>query len=229
MKINKASDIASDFDGDFLKAAFSSFPSIETITILRELVGGKTKAPILLVDIVATKPADKAHDADTLSGQFILKIDHRAKGWPDEPVEAERHQKATVWDKSGLFAKNHIPKLRHSFEADSKLLMLYDIAGLSQLRLSGYQHLGVGAHAACCGLVSTSLLTELNAEYRVEPAVSARQSLEDWLGYRLNAIQGKRLYDFAKAQTLDKPAFANSGRVYLNPLWVCNYDAVAKD
>jgi hypothetical protein len=230
MKINKAPDIADEIDEDFIKTAFSPYPNVETITILRELVGGKTKAAVLLVDIVAIKGAsDKARSGDTPSGQFILKIDFRAKNWPDEPVEAERHQKATEWDKSGVFAKSHIPNLRHHYEADGKLLMLYDIAGLSQLRLSGYQHLGVGVHAACCGLVSTSLLTELNRAYKVESAVSARKSLEDWLGYRLDPVQGKRLFDFVATQTLDKPAFADKGRVYLNPLWVCNSDRIAGD
>jgi len=230
MKINKASAIVSDYDENFLDAAFSSFPSIETFAILREIAGGKTKASVLLVDITANKQvAEKENDPKVLSGQFILKIDQRAKDWADEPVEIERHITATEWDKSGQFSRNHIPRLRHSFEADNKFLMLYEIAGLSQLRLSGYQHLGIGVHAACCGLLSTSLLTELNAEYKTESPISARQSLEDWLGYRLDAIQGKRLYDFAAAQTLGKPAFADSGRIYLNPLWVCNSSAVITD
>src|ERR1035441_5715016 len=229
MKINKASDITSEIDEHFLNTAFSTFPSIETLSILRELVGGKTKASVLLVDITAEKPtADSSSSADNLSGQFILKIDERAKEWI-EPTEAERHRKATEWDKTGRFSKKHIPKLRHSFEADNMLLMVYDVAGLSQLRLSNYQHLGVGVHAACCGLVSTSILAELNAGYRVESTISARQSLEDWLGYRLDPIQGKRLYDFAARRTLGKPAFTDAGRIYLNPLWVCNAPTLATD
>jgi hypothetical protein len=230
MKITKASNIATDFDEVFLKAAFSLFPSVETITILRELVGGKSKASVLLVDILVKKvSSDKALTDDTPSGQFILKVDLRVKDWPDEPAEAERHQKATEWDKSGTFAKTHIPKLRHHFEADGKLLMLYDVAGLSQLRLSGYQHLGSGVHAVCCGLVSESLLSQLNKDYKVEQAVSARQSLEDWLGYRLDPSKGKRLFDFAAIRTLDKPSFVHKGVVYINPLWLCNSHAVTDD
>src|SRR5205085_6602224 len=63
----------------------------------------------------------------------------------------------------------------------------------------------------------------------VDSAVSARQSLEDWLGYQLDAVQGKRIYDFAAAHTLGKPTFTDSGRIYLNPLWVCNLDRIAVD
>jgi hypothetical protein len=228
MKINIAPDLAINIDGDFVKAAFSCFSDIEALTVLRELVGGKTRASVLLVDIVTTnQAANKTPDGSAPSGQFVLKIDERAKGW-HEPAEAERHLRAIQWGEP-RFSANHIPKLRHSFEADNKLLMLYDIAGLSRLRLSNYQHLGVGVHAACCGLVSTSLLTQLNENYTVDSAVSARQSLEDWLGYRLDAIQGKRIYDFAAAHTLDKPTFTDSGRIYLNPLWVCNLDKIAAD
>ena len=230
MKINISSDIVSGFNEDLLTAAFSDFPSIETITLLRELVGGKTNATVQVVDIVATKHAiEEAKNPDFLSGQFILKIDQRAKKWSNEPTEAERHMKATEWDKSGHFSKKHIPKLRHAFEVNNMLLMLYEIAGFSRLRLCGYQHLGVGVHASCCGLVSTSLLNELNADYSTDSAVSARRLLDDWLGYRLDRIEGKRLYDFAAAHTLDKPAFAESGRIYLNPIWVCSSNAIVAD
>lgn len=229
MQITKASDIVSDYNERFLVAAFAAFPSIETLAILRELVGGKTKARVLLVDIIATQTAEGTKSpAQRLSGQYILKIDEKADEW-DEPTEADRHRKAIEWDKSGQFAQKHIPKLQHSFEQGSTLLMVYDIAGLSQLRLSSYQHLGSGVHAACCGLVSTSLLTELNAEYKIESTVSARQSLNDWLGYRLDQAQGKRLSDFALIRTLNKPAYTEAGRIYLNPLSVCHAPALAVD
>ncbi|TAG01784.1 MAG: hypothetical protein EAZ43_10770 [Betaproteobacteria bacterium] len=230
MKIHKASDITSKLDEDFLNLAFACFQDVDSISVLRELVGGKTIASVLLVDIVAKKAAPKTTNVVRCpSGQFILKLDVRANGWPDEPVEAERHQVAIAWDGSGIFAQKHIPTLHHHFEADGKLLMLYDIASLSQLRLSGYEHLGVSVHAKCCGLVSTSLLVELNKEYKLEPASSARKSLEDWLGYRLEPVAGKRLHDFVTTKTQGRSAFADTGRVYLNPLWVCNSEAVAAD
>lgn len=229
MKVTKASDIVSEFDETFLAAAFADIPSIETLAILRELVGGKTKASVLLVDIIAKQPVVGSESkVQNLSGQYILKIDEKADEW-GEPTEADRHRKATEWDKSGQFAKKHIPKLQHSFEQGKMLLMVYDIAGLSQLRLSSYQHLGSGVHAACCGLVSTSLLTDLNADYKTESTVSARQSLVAWLGYRLDPVQGKRLADFAIVRTLNKPAFTEAGRIYLNPLWVCHAPALAAD
>ena len=101
MEIIKASDIVREFDEAFLAAAFAAFPSIETLSILRELVGGKTKASVLLVDIIAKQPAGGGQsDAKKLSGQYILKIDVKADEW-GEPTEPERHRKATKWDKSG--------------------------------------------------------------------------------------------------------------------------------
>jgi hypothetical protein len=229
MKIIKATGVASKFDDSLLTAAFSSIPDIETLSILRELEGGKTRASVLLVDITVKLPASAALiSAHRPSGQFILKIDLRADQW-GEPIEAERHRKALEWCKSGQFSGKHIPKLRFDTEVDDKLVMLYDIAGLSQLRLSSYQQLGVGVHASCCGLVSTSLLDSLNADYAVEPTVSARNSLEDWLGYRLDPVHGKRLVDFAARRTRDRPAFTEAGRNYLNPLWFCNEEILASD
>jgi hypothetical protein len=107
MKITKTPDIVSVFDEDFLAAAFATVPSIESIAILRELVGGKTKACVLLVDIIAKQPAaDIKSEGKKLSGQYILKIDEKADEW-GEPTEADRHRKATEWDTTGHFAKKH--------------------------------------------------------------------------------------------------------------------------
>lgn len=224
MKIEKNEEIAAEVDDRFLESAF---PNVEQLTLLRELTGGKTYALVLLVDIVPSRPVST--DPALRSGQFVLKLDKRKKEWPDEPIELERHRRAETWDKSGEFARRHIPKLWHSYEDGDSIAMLYDVAGLSQLRLASYDQLGSGAHAACCNLVSRSLLSELNGAHEVESGLSARRSLEDWLGYRLDAAECERVYEFAESQTLGKRAFAQAGMVYLNPLWVCNANVLADD
>ena len=229
MKIHIAPDITY-CDEIFLKRAFETFSTIDTLTILRQLVGGKTTASVFLVDIESkNNPSSDIRIDDILRGQFVLKLDERNKEWSAEPSESERHQKAEIWDVTGKFASEHIPKLRHCFEEDNKLAMLYDVAGLSRLRICGYQNLGAGNHAECCYLLSTSILEDFNAKYNVESGVSARQSLEAWLGYRLDPNQAKGLYGFANTQTAGRQAFAVSGKVYLNPLWVCNIEAISND
>ncbi|MCL4207880.1 MAG: phosphotransferase [Pirellulaceae bacterium] len=224
MNIEKSPEIVSVVDDQFVERAFAD---VERVTLLRELIGGKTHALVLLVDIAA-RGAVPTEDA-LPSGQFVLKLDKRRKEWPDEPVESERHRRAATWDQSGEFARRHIPKLRHSYDDGDSTAMLYDVAGLSQLRLASYQHLGSGAHAECCNLVSRSLLHELNAAHTVESGVSARRSLEDWLGYRLDPVEGERMYAFAETQTSGRRAYTHGGFVYLNPLWVCNAKVLADD
>ena len=153
MKITKLPTIVTEFDDEFILAAFATVPEVEELSILRELVGGKTQACVLLVDIIVKQPAKiTEQESKKLSGQYILKIDEKVEEW-NEPTEIDRHKTATNWDKTGKFSEKHIPKLRHSFEQETMILMVYDIAGLSNLRLSSYQHLGGGVHAACCGLV----------------------------------------------------------------------------
>ena len=96
MKIIIAADIAIEFDADFLTSAFSSFPTIETFVILRELVGGKSTASVFVVDIVTKRQAaGKTSKTDAPSGQFVLKTDHDSKHWPFEPSEAQRHIQAS--------------------------------------------------------------------------------------------------------------------------------------
>ncbi|HEX8521081.1 MAG TPA: hypothetical protein VF669_02415, partial [Tepidisphaeraceae bacterium] len=225
MKISVIPDTGVELDETFLHQAFATFSYISTLTVLRQLVGGKTGASVLLVDIDSS--ADKSDEGGgRLGGQYVLKLD-KMREWAGEAPEAERHSKAESWGATSRFAERHIPKLRHAFPTNDKIAMLYDVAGLSQLRLASYDQLGFGAQGKCCETLSNSLLLQLNGNYRIESGVSAKATLSDWLGYRLDSASAPRLHEYVKAQTLDKRAYTVGGKVLLNPLWFCNADVIS--
>src|SRR5688572_993408 len=127
----------------FASAAIEGWAPGSRWKVLKELSGGRSGAPVLLVDIDPPHPpagviATPETDATPPSGEFILKLD-RVHDWQREVeknpdvgagmgvLESERHQAAC--SHSSVFANAHIPALKRSHRDGEYVAMLYRVAG----------------------------------------------------------------------------------------------------
>ena len=193
--------------------------------VLKDLVGGKSTASVLLVDIA---PLEEAVAPFELYGQFILKLDNKRIWDSPEPNEKERHELAE--SKNPTFAKQHIPNLLRHKEDDKQIALLYEIAGLQGLiNLVTADSVSAGELQLRCRQLSLALLNEFNRGHKSQANVSASESLAEWLGYRLDNQKAPHLHEFISHETNNQSAFVIGGRVLVNPLSFCNLDVICSD
>jgi hypothetical protein len=70
------------------------------LMVIKDLVGGRSGAEVLLVDLEDPSGA--------CSGQFVLKLGGNVSRSYDEPDEGARHRAAENWN--DVWASRHIPK-----------------------------------------------------------------------------------------------------------------------
>jgi Ternary complex associated domain 9 len=212
-------------DRSFIESALSKWGMDLKMTVLRGLVGGRTSASVLLVDIRATfTPGSRSSDSKIL-GQFVLKIDEKKVWEKSEPNELARHAAATAWNPA--FAKQHIPTLIRDYDDEQKIALLYEIAGFkSRVNLVTIDGLDVGSLERRCYQLSYSLFRDWNQNYRIETNIPPRNSIQEWLGYRLDPNLAPDLHAFVQKHTGGQPIFIIGKRALMNPLWLCNSECL---
>lgn len=197
------------------------------LVVKKNLIGGKSTASVLLVDIGSQDAADrKTATPQSLSGEFVLKLDQQRSWSQPEPEESKRHEAAIAWNPS--FAAEHIPRLLHCTTHDQQIALLYEIAGQSLASLVTADGIDGGALGQRCSQLASELLEEWNQNYKCEH-VSARDTLERWLGYRLDSQKAPELHRFVAESTGGREIFFTAGRLLTNPLWFCNAPVVRGD
>ena len=191
------------------------------LIIVKDLVGGRSTASVLLVDIVPDGDAPQMGSAEErLSGEFVLKLD-KVQAWADEeePNEAQRH--AAAAEVSPGFASTHIARLRRVATLGEQIAMLYEPAGLSLASLVTADNVDAAALQLQAVRLATALLEEWNGSYGLKTATE-RQLLEDWLGYRLDAAKARTLHEFVETATVGgRGQYAVGDRLLVNPLYFC--------
>ncbi len=192
-----------------------------SLTVQVPIRGGLSGAEVLLVDL---NPPESATPPDgepgRPAGEYILKLDNA------DPAEDRRHEK--IFEVARSFAKAHVPELIRSFSKDGQLAMLFQVAGRSLRQLQSLNNSTAKMLPAVCYRLSRDLLGEMNTTYKVDQAGSARATLEDWLGRRLDPAtdSGRRLREVA-ARLCDHPtAFLAGDQSLINPLWLCDHEAL---
>jgi cold shock CspA family protein len=211
------------------------------LKVLKQIAGGRSGAPVLLVDIAPTaavSPQDAVSNGG-LSGEFILKLDE-LRPWQvvrepdiasepatfDSALEDERHNFARAHSTS--FAP-YIPALLRSACTDGFAALLYQIAGQTNLdHLQTLDMLDAQTWRLQCQRVSLSLLERFNASYQIDQSSSAKQTLRDWLGYRLQPTHpgAARLHEVSRRLSGGKAWLLASDRAIADPLWLCSNNEV---
>jgi tetratricopeptide (TPR) repeat protein len=216
MEIKAIDGLDTPINLDFLRRAFEKLPANQTLTIQRELTGGKTGAAVMLVDI-AYHATGVSPQPNHLEGQFVLKVESNKDSW-GELNEAKRHLAGQEWNPD--FFKSHVPQLRHNFEEGRDSCMLYEIAASSQIILQSLSYLGALTRSKCCRRISDALLTDLNKTCSLEHDLTSTEIMSRWLGYRLDPVKAPALHEFVAKETLSKKAFTIGENVLINPLWL---------
>lgn len=189
------------------------------ISIVKDLVGGRSPAAVFLVDIDAASTKPSAEQSTALSGQFVLKLERQRVWDQPEPDESARHRAA--WDRNVGFSDKHIPRLLGHAERNHSHALLYQIAGHSLVSLVTADSLDAGALKHFGSEVIRALLSDWNSDY-TQTALSARQILEQWLDYRLQPELAPELHKFLLEEAGDKKEYVSAERVFANPRWLCN-------
>lgn len=193
-------------------------------SVQKDLLGGKSGASVLLIDVDLK---DGVPFGKLPPGQCILKLDEKKIYDPPEANESVRHQAAVARNKE--FSDAHIPQLLSYHENANHTALFYNIAGGGLTNIVTAENIPARALEHQCGQLSRALLYQLNKLARNERNVSARTSLENWLGYRLDKNKAKRLHQFISDETNNLPIYKVRDRVLLNPLWLCNATVIAED
>ncbi len=158
--------IASEFRPLVAELLARNAPGSE-VTVVKDLVGGRSAASVFLVDIEAAGAGSIGGDSTPLSGQFILKLD-RQRVWNEsepEPDESARHKAA--WELNTAFSAEHIPQLLDHVEHDHKHALLYHIAGHSLVNLVTADSLDAGTLKDSSSELIRALLAEWNHDHSV--------------------------------------------------------------
>ena len=176
----------------------------------RQLTGGRSGALVYTVDI----------STDTFAGQAILKLDLAADSGSRESYEAALHERAM--EDAPEFAAKHLPRLLHSVHQGDQLAILSTIAGRGLEYAEPWVDCSHDLQLAVVKEVSSGLLEDWNAKYRLNAGMRMPQELlQSWLGYRLDPVQGGRIHAFLAEECripTDTPAIICDGRWYPNPL-----------
>lgn len=210
---------------EIFEKAIATWAGGSRLSVQKDLVGGRSRAAVLLVDI-APPPKITAAADQLLSGEFVLKLDELRVWDPPERHEQQRHETARLWNPE--FAERHIPRLLRHEAGDRSIALLYEIASRSLVSLVTADNIDAGALAQRCFQIGRALLADWNKGYSHQQA-SAKAVLDGWLGYRLDPKKATKLHDFIAAETGGRGAFAVAGRLLVNPLWFCQSPVIASD
>jgi hypothetical protein len=160
-------------------------------TVIKDLVGGRSGALVLLVDVAPE------HGRSGTSGQYVLKL-QRSNEWnTGADAESQRHETAVEYGKN--WAQAHVPGLVASAEEEGCIALLYESAGEDPWRLQTADAVDWQALRATCKRVAVDLLHTFNVDYARSSDADANSTLRRWLGYRVEPAQAPRL-----AARLDK-------------------------
>lgn len=186
----------------------SELGSRRAINLWRQLDHGKSSASVFFADI----------DADSYQGHAVLKLDVVTAWSNTGEREYRRHQQAV--DAEPAFGISHLPKLILAKEHEGKLAILYNIAGGDYTNIQPFTRLGLRQQKVMIQRIARDILAEWNKDYRLsEEARHPKSILEDWLGYRLDPVQGK-IADFLESRCkleFDTGAFSFNGDWLPNP------------
>ena len=176
----------------------------------RHLSGGKSGALVYAVDI----------STSSFAGQAILKLDLATDSGGQERHEAALHERAI--EDAPDFAAQHLPRLLHSAHHGDQLAVLSTIAGRGLEYAEPWVDCAHHRQLEVVRAVSSGLLEDWNAEYRLNAGMRMPQELlHSWLGYRLDPDQGGRIHAFLAEECgipADTPAVICDGHWYPNPL-----------
>jgi hypothetical protein len=189
------------------------------LVVLKDLVGGKSGAEVLLVDIVS--------GTDEFTGQFVLKLGANTSTEHGEPNEAARHQAVEQWNTS--WTSGHVPKLVRSATTDAHAALLYETAGAAPSRLHTADAVAWNQLQALCGTISSEFAGELNAEYGTHHDGSVVDTLHRWLGYRVEPSEAPRLHSRLDELVGGGDAFVIGGRVLPDPRTLFRLDGQSND
>jgi len=171
---------------------------------------------VVVVDLRPTASTTNSDlSSDSLSGEFILKLDERTNwgGQPELP-ESERHKTARATNSN--FADNHIPHLVRSLEFEYQTALLYEIAGSGLAGVVTADRVDAGALGERGAQLADDLFRRWNRAYKIEN-ISTGSLLDLWLGYRLDPHKAPRLHEFLKERTHNASVFIEAGHVLVNP------------
>lgn len=181
------------------------------IYLNRRLSGGKSGALVYLVDITT----------ESFEGLAILKLDNAPEPALEDEHEAFLHAQAI--SDAPEFADRHLPRVIHATVKNEQLAILSTVAGR---RLENAIPLTECSHerqTAVLKSVSSELLSDWNADYRLDQDVRPPQDLiRSWLGFRLNPEQGGGIHRFVEevcGLPYAIPTFSCNGHWLPNPLY----------
>ncbi len=206
-----------------VRCAFEHWIPGASILPLKSLDGGRSGASVLLLDVKYNVEVQQLNN-QIPPGQHVLKLDLLAT---DGANESDRH--TWIEARSPVFAQAHMPHLLGAFPQDSKIALLYRIAGSNLALITTAEHMKSLELQDRLAQLATSLVKELNSRYEVEQGVAATQTLRDWLGYRLHPLSAPILHNFIQAETGGAPVFTYGTYVLINPIWLCTCEFIASD
>lgn len=156
--------------------------SVQKLTFLRALGGGKSQASVYVVDILS----------EVYSGQAVLKFSLKSEWSKTEPVESKRFNMVCT----GEYAHKHFPPLLATFEDEAYFVALIGIAGGEFDLLVSLNQCSEKQRNDVIAALSFGILSEWNSECMVTSAVSPAIMLREWLGYRIIPAEGGRIHEF---------------------------------
>ena len=182
----------------------------DDLYLSRKLSGGRSGALVFFVDV----------SSKTFTGQAILKLDHALDPVSKEQHEAALHERA-IKD-APEFAAKHLPRILHSVTHDNQVAILSTIAGRGLEYAEPWADCTYDRKLDVLREVSTGLLEDWNAGYRLNRGMHMPQELlQSWLAYRLDPADGGRIHGFLRDECglpADTPSILFDGHWYPNPL-----------
>ena len=182
---------------------------IENAIYLTRRLSGKSGARVFPVDIVSGE----------FTGQAILKLARAPDPEWQERSEAQRQHLA--FEAAPDYAAKHLPRLLHTLHHGSNMAILSSIAGRGLEFAIPWHQCPYDRQLEVIGRVSKDLLEGWNHGYTLVEGMQEPQTLlEGWLGYRLDAHEGRIHAFLAEICGLspDEPSVSFEGHWYPNPL-----------
>lgn len=180
------------------------------IYLSRQLGGGKSGALVYSVDI----------SCKGFTGQAILKLDESPDPRKQEQHEAELHAQA-IKD-APKFAEKHLPRILHSAHHEDQIAVLSTIAARGLEYVEPWIECDYDRQMAAIHEVSSGLLTDWNADYRLSKNMRMPQDLvRHWLGRRIDPARGGRIHSLVTEECglpADAPTLITEGDWFPNPL-----------